>query len=310
MEQQNTDPGARLTELRKKRGMTQKSLGTALNISEQAVSKWERGTTMPDIALLPAIAEILSTSIDYILTGKENVRYVTVSQYDMCRTDKRMGREKPLIPETTMIRQFHKARKHPGNPIFFPETPLEKGENGHVAMAAPFSDGVWYDPTDGKTKMWYHAGWFDGTAYAESADGIHFERVDCGRATSTGAYRNARVCGGTAVRSCSTDITRARDRTICSCSTATARTISRRSGTRRTGSAGRRPRTPETSATARPSSTTRSEESGSTVCEPASESSASAREATSRRTRSRMARRSPTRYRGSGATGSTRFTRR
>lgn len=94
MEQQNTDPGARLTELRKKRGMTQKSLGTALNISEQAVSKWERGTTMPDIVLLPAIAEILSTSIDYILTGKENVRYVTVSQYDMCRTDKRMGREK------------------------------------------------------------------------------------------------------------------------------------------------------------------------------------------------------------------------
>ena len=236
MEQQNTDPGARLTELRKKRGMTQKSLGTALNISEQAVSKWERGTTMPDIALLPAIAEILSTSIDYILTGKENVRYVTVSQYDMCRTDKRMGREKPLIPETPyngienpavfpprnlekydahlplpvpylkkppkiidisvgrqlfvddflisetmMIRQFHKARKHPGNPIFFPETPLEKGENGHVAMAAPFSDGVWYDPTDGKTKMWYHAGWFDGTAYAESADGIHFERVDCGQ---------------------------------------------------------------------------------------------------------------------------------
>ncbi len=81
--------------------MTQKSLGTALNISEQAVSKWERGTTMPDIALLPAIAEILSTSIDYILTGNENVRYVTVSQYDMCRTDKRMGREMPLIPETT-----------------------------------------------------------------------------------------------------------------------------------------------------------------------------------------------------------------
>lgn len=126
MEQQNTDPGARLTELRKKRGMTQKSLGTALNISEQAVSKWERGTTMPDIALLPAIAEILSTSIDYILTGKENVRYVTVSQYDMCRTDKRMGREKPLISETTMIRQFHKARKHPGNPIFSRRRRLKK----------------------------------------------------------------------------------------------------------------------------------------------------------------------------------------
>ena len=173
MEQQNTDPGARLTELRKKRGMTQKSLGTALNISEQAVSKWERGTTMPDIALLPAIAEILSTSIDYILTGKENVRYMTVSQYDMCRTDKRMGREKPLIPETT----YNGIE----NPAVFPARNLEKGENGHVAMAAPFSDGVWYDPTDGKTKMWYHAGWFDGTAYAESTDGIHFERVDCGQ---------------------------------------------------------------------------------------------------------------------------------
>ena len=84
-----------------------------------------------------------------------------------------------LIDKSTFVREYHKPVKYAGNPILSPETPLEKGLSGHSAMAAPFSDGVWYDGNDGVFKMWYHAGWFDGTAYAESTDGIHWERVPC-----------------------------------------------------------------------------------------------------------------------------------
>ena len=47
--------------------LTQSELGERLGVSFQAVSKWERGETLPDISILPALADILETSIDYIL---------------------------------------------------------------------------------------------------------------------------------------------------------------------------------------------------------------------------------------------------
>ena len=47
---------------------------------------------------------------------------------------------------------------------------------GYCPMAAPFSDGCFYDPQDKLFKMWYMAGWFDGTALAITEDGIKWER--------------------------------------------------------------------------------------------------------------------------------------
>lgn len=61
--------GRQINNLRRLRRLTQSQLGERLNISFQAVSKWERGESLPDVALLPALASILETSIDYILTG-------------------------------------------------------------------------------------------------------------------------------------------------------------------------------------------------------------------------------------------------
>ena len=84
-----------------------------------------------------------------------------------------------LIESTTLRRTWHKAVKRPGNPVMRPETPLERGEsNGHGPMAAPFSGGVWYDAADRLFKAWYCAGWFDGTAYAFSRDGLTWTRPE------------------------------------------------------------------------------------------------------------------------------------
>jgi hypothetical protein len=80
-----------------------------------------------------------------------------------------------LVGETTLRRTFHKPRIHPASPILKPETPLEMN-NGYCPVACPFSDGVFYDPKDRLFKMWYHAGWFDGVAYAISEDGIRWKR--------------------------------------------------------------------------------------------------------------------------------------
>ena len=58
------DIGKQITTLRRARDMTQEQLATLIGVSAQTVSKWECGITMPDILLLPVIAEIFETSID------------------------------------------------------------------------------------------------------------------------------------------------------------------------------------------------------------------------------------------------------
>lgn len=63
--------GMQIAMLRKAKGLTQTELGERLNVSFQAVSKWERAEAMPDIGILVDLARILETSVDNILTGGE-----------------------------------------------------------------------------------------------------------------------------------------------------------------------------------------------------------------------------------------------
>jgi len=55
--------GGQIARYRKERGITQEELGKAVGVSTQAVSRWENGGA-PDVALLPAIADTLSVTID------------------------------------------------------------------------------------------------------------------------------------------------------------------------------------------------------------------------------------------------------
>ena len=68
----NTDKVAeQIYALRKAKGLTQNELGERVGVSFQAVSKWERGETLPDITVLPDLARLLEASIDNILLGGE-----------------------------------------------------------------------------------------------------------------------------------------------------------------------------------------------------------------------------------------------
>lgn len=64
--------GANIQKLRKHYGMTQSELGRKLNISHQAVSKWENGECLPDIEALLRLSQLFGTSIEQILLS-ENV---------------------------------------------------------------------------------------------------------------------------------------------------------------------------------------------------------------------------------------------
>lgn len=63
--------GTKLQNLRKSNNMSQEALAEILNVSRQAVSKWETDQSLPDTANIIAISEIFSQSIDYLLLDKE-----------------------------------------------------------------------------------------------------------------------------------------------------------------------------------------------------------------------------------------------
>jgi class 3 adenylate cyclase len=63
--------GKRIRELREKRWLKQRDIANALQISAQAVSKWERGENAPDIAVLLDLSKLLGVSVDALLGRRE-----------------------------------------------------------------------------------------------------------------------------------------------------------------------------------------------------------------------------------------------
>ena len=55
---------------RKEKGMTQKELAELLNITDKAVSKWERNLACPDTQTIPKLAQVLDLSVEELLSGK------------------------------------------------------------------------------------------------------------------------------------------------------------------------------------------------------------------------------------------------
>ena len=62
--------GELIATLRREKGMTQKELADMLNITDKAVSKWERNITYPDTQTIPKLAEIFDISIEDLLMAK------------------------------------------------------------------------------------------------------------------------------------------------------------------------------------------------------------------------------------------------
>lgn len=56
-----------ISQLRQKKGMTQMELAEKLNYSDKAVSKWERGESLPDIGTLVDVADLFGVSLDYLV---------------------------------------------------------------------------------------------------------------------------------------------------------------------------------------------------------------------------------------------------
>lgn len=77
----NETIGSRIARLRKAKNMTQEALAEQMGVSSQAVSKWEKDLSCPDIAALPKLGQMLGVTTDELLTGQSNeVRLVPAEQ--------------------------------------------------------------------------------------------------------------------------------------------------------------------------------------------------------------------------------------
>lgn len=86
-----------LRRLRREANLTQEALAEKLHVSGQAVSKWERGESYPEITLLPVLAEVFNVTVDALL------RQQTLTEKEVAEIVNRTWRdpatERPLTPE-------------------------------------------------------------------------------------------------------------------------------------------------------------------------------------------------------------------
>lgn len=104
--------GEKIKALRKARGISQETLGQALGLSFQAVSKWENGATMPDVAMIPAIANFFGVSTDELFDF--NRMETEKKVMDICWAAAEFRRSDPAKSEQ-MLRDG--LKQFPGNDI-------------------------------------------------------------------------------------------------------------------------------------------------------------------------------------------------
>ena len=81
-----------------------------------------------------------------------------------------------LIESTDLKRVYGKPRKYEGNPVLKPETPWELNKP-YNPMALPKGGGMWWDSNRNVFRLWYESGWCREICYAESKDGLKWERI-------------------------------------------------------------------------------------------------------------------------------------
>ena len=77
--------GERIRDERKKRGLSQEELADILNVSRQAITKWETDRGIPDIANLIRISEEFEISLDELIKGDNSVKRKIIYDNSMKR---------------------------------------------------------------------------------------------------------------------------------------------------------------------------------------------------------------------------------
>ena len=104
---------ANLQTLRQAKGLTQTELGEQLNYSDKAVSKWERGESIPDASVLKQIGSLFGVSLDSLLSDhtEETEPYWEKNLEDQAEKQRKKHHKAPK-KELTPEEKAHEAKKH------------------------------------------------------------------------------------------------------------------------------------------------------------------------------------------------------
>ena len=84
--------GLLIYEMRTRKGLTQKELAEKCNVTDKAVSKWERGEGCPDVTVLPKLAEIFGIEVETLMSGEipmsQDVSGKTIKVYNFRQPDR------------------------------------------------------------------------------------------------------------------------------------------------------------------------------------------------------------------------------
>ncbi|MCI8601515.1 MAG: helix-turn-helix domain-containing protein [Oscillospiraceae bacterium] len=97
--------GENIRTLRQQKNINQEALAAAFSVSIQAVSKWETGASLPDVALIPSIAEFFGVTIDQLFYGLDSKAADAVGTEPPAEAPSWQGREKGLpFPNDNKVR--------------------------------------------------------------------------------------------------------------------------------------------------------------------------------------------------------------
>lgn len=98
--------GSLISALRRAAGMTQRDLAEKLNVSDKAVSRWERDESAPDLTLLPLIADLFDITVDELLRGQRRpaVEVVENAEQTDYKKEENTHRQKMLLANS--MRKF------------------------------------------------------------------------------------------------------------------------------------------------------------------------------------------------------------
>lgn len=198
--------GDRIKILRKERKITQEQLAEYLNVSAQAVSKWETGLSYPDIEMLPQLALYFQTTVDALL------------DFDRKRIEKEIEKiveeSVPLRKEPTKAEAFYREalKRYPNNEVLLNcllmvidnSRSEEKIEIAELLLENTSDDEIKYDVLRLLVQMYHHLGQ-DSMAehYLEQIPELYFLKTEIAAAARKGADRleaiqlTEKVCFGT-----------------------------------------------------------------------------------------------------------------
>ena len=188
--------GEKIKELRKANKMTQEQLADYLNISSQAVSKWETGTSSPDIEMLPRIASFFGITIDELMDFDR--------QRIMDEVDELVAESVPLRKDPAKAEAFYREalKKYPNNEVLLNcllmvipnDRSKEKIEIAERLLDVSKDDEIRFDVMRLMTLMYHNHG-EDAMAeyYLDKLPEIYFMKTEIAAAIRSGEDRMAEI---------------------------------------------------------------------------------------------------------------------